>query len=88
MIARSGKGPRASLTRTAAHSPQAKGRLEPAFGTDHERLVKGLRENQVNTLEKANRYLEQVFEPWWEATRTWSNGACTSRLFPGDGQLW
>jgi hypothetical protein len=58
------------ITRTSAHSPQAKGRVERAFGTDQDRLVKGLRENEVSTVEQANRYLEQVYEPWWEATRT------------------
>jgi len=50
-----------------AHSPQAKGRVERAFGTDQDRLVKGLREAQVCTLEAANAFLEKVYEPWWEA---------------------
>ena len=58
------------ITRSSAHSPQAKGRVERAFGTDQDRLVKGLREAQVSSVEQANRYLEQVYEPWWEATRT------------------
>jgi hypothetical protein len=50
-----------------AHSPQAKGRVERAFGTDQDRLVKNLRDKGVRTLEQANRYLEQVYQPWWEA---------------------
>lgn len=58
------------ITRTSAHSPQAKGRVERAFGTDQDRLVKGLREAGVSDVEQANRYLEQVYEPWWEATCT------------------
>ena len=29
--------------------------------------MKGLREAQACTLEQANQYLEQVYEPWWEA---------------------
>lgn len=50
-----------------AHSPQAKGRVERAFETDQDRLVKGLREAKVCTLERANAYLEKVYEPWWDA---------------------
>ena len=49
----------------AAHSPQAKGRVERSFQTAQDRLVKGLRVAQVKTLEEANRYLEQEFLPWW-----------------------
>lgn len=49
----------------AAHSPQAKGRIERSFGTAQDRLVKGLRVAGVHTLEQANRYLQQEFVPWW-----------------------
>lgn len=49
----------------AAHSPQAKGRVERSFGTAQDRLVKGLRVAGVKTLEQANRYLEEEFLPWW-----------------------
>jgi hypothetical protein len=49
----------------AAHSPQAKGRIERCFGTLQNRLVKGLRQAGVGTLEQANRYLEQEFLPQW-----------------------
>jgi transposase len=52
----------------AAHSPQAKGRVERGFGTAQDRLVKGLRVAHVNTLEKANAYLENEFLPWWNQT--------------------
>ena len=41
----------------AAHSPQAKGRVERGFGTAQDRLVKGLRVAQVKTLGAANAYL-------------------------------
>jgi hypothetical protein len=50
---------------TAAHSPQAKGRVERSFQTAQDRLVKGLRVAQAKTLERANRYLEAEFLPWW-----------------------
>jgi hypothetical protein len=49
----------------AAHSPQAKGRVERSFGTAQDRLVKGLRVTGAFTLEQANRYLETEFLPWW-----------------------
>jgi hypothetical protein len=49
----------------AAHSPQAKGRVERFFGTAQDRLVKGLRQAGASSLEEANRYLEQVYLPLW-----------------------
>jgi hypothetical protein len=49
----------------AAHSPQAKGRIERSFGTAQDRLVKGLRVAEASTLEQANRYLDKEFLPWW-----------------------
>jgi biotin operon repressor len=52
----------------AAHSPQAKGRVERGFLTAQDRLVKGLRVAGVTTLEQANHYLETEFLPWVNAT--------------------
>ena len=49
----------------AAHSPQAKGRIERAFQTTQDRLVKGLRQVGAKDLETANAYLEKVFLPLW-----------------------
>jgi hypothetical protein len=49
----------------AAHSPQAKGRVERFFGTAQDRLVKGLRKVGARNREQANRYLEQVYLPLW-----------------------
>ena len=49
----------------AAHSPQAKGRIERFFGTAQDRLVKGLRKAGARTREAANQYLEQVYLPVW-----------------------
>jgi len=54
----------------AAHSPQAKGRIERGFGTAQDRLVKGLRVAGATTLEQANAYLEYEFLPWWNQTLT------------------
>ena len=50
----------------AAHSPQAKGRVERFFGTAQDRLVKGMRLAGVSTLEQANIHLEQQYLKWWE----------------------
>ena len=41
-----------------AHSPQAKGRIERAFGTLQDRLVKEMRLKGIATKEEANDYLE------------------------------
>ncbi len=53
------------ITWIAAHSPQAKGRVERSFGTAQDRLVKGLRVAGACTMEDASRYLEEEFLPWW-----------------------
>lgn len=54
------------IERITAHSPQAKGRVERHFQTAQDRLVKGLRLAGANTLETANRYLEEQYLPLWE----------------------
>lgn len=54
----------------AAHSPQAKGRVERSFQTAQDRLVKGLRVAGVKTLDQANAYLESEYLPEWEAKFT------------------
>jgi len=54
----------------AAHSPQAKGRVERNFGTAQDRLVKGMRVAGVKTIEQANEYLTQDYLAWWEREMT------------------
>jgi helix-turn-helix protein len=49
----------------AAHSPQAKGRIERAFQTAQDRLVKGLRQVGAHDLETANQYLPRIYLPLW-----------------------
>ena len=49
----------------AAHSPQAKGRIERSFQTAQDRLVKGLRRVGAKDLESANTYLGKVLVPLW-----------------------
>lgn len=46
-----------------ARSPQAKGRIERLFGTLQDRLIKELRLEEINTVEEANRFLEEIFIP-------------------------
>jgi transposase len=56
------------ITWIAAHSPQAKGRVERSFDTAQDRLVKQMRVAGVKTLRQANAYLEEEFLPWWNQT--------------------
>jgi transposase-like protein len=46
-----------------AHSPQAKGRVERAFGTLQDRLEKLFHYDGVKTVEEANEYLETIYIP-------------------------
>lgn len=55
-----------------ANSPQAKGRVERAWGTAQDRLVKELRLAGARTMEEANAVLERTFLPWF-------NRRCTVR---------
>ena len=58
------------ITWIAAHSPQAKGRVERNFGTAQDRLVKGMRVAGVKTIEPANEYLTNDYLVWWEREMT------------------
>jgi hypothetical protein len=60
----------------AAHSPQAKGRIERGFGTAQDRWVKGLRVAGAQTREEANLYLVSEFLPWWNRTLTVLPASC------------
>lgn len=46
-----------------AHSPQGKGRVERAFGTLQDRLVKEMRLAGISTVESANAFLRETFIP-------------------------
>lgn len=46
-----------------ANSPQAKGRVERLFGTLQDRLIKELRLAGIQTIDGANRFLEDIFIP-------------------------
>jgi transposase len=47
----------------AAHSPQAKGRVERNHGVDQDRLIKELRLAGISTIEAANEFLQKVYLP-------------------------
>jgi hypothetical protein len=49
----------------AAHSPQAKGRVERSFQTDQDRMIKQLRLAKVKTMSEANVFLEKEYWPEW-----------------------
>jgi transposase len=50
----------------AAHSPQAKGRIERLFGTLQDRLVKEMRLAGIDSIATANHFLETHFLAKWE----------------------
>src|SRR5256886_8327916 len=50
----------------AAHSPQAKGRIERLFETLQDRLVKEMRLAGIDSIAAANHFLEMRFLPAWE----------------------
>jgi hypothetical protein len=66
----------------AAHSPQAKGRVERCFGTLQDRLVKGLRKAVARTREEANQYLEQEFLKEWNERFTVPAGSAADAHRP------
>jgi len=50
----------------AAHSPQAKGRVERSHQTDQDRLIKEMRLKGIATVAAANRFLKEVYLPQME----------------------
>jgi len=50
----------------AAHSPQAKGRIERLFETLQDRLVKEMRLAGIDSIAAANHFLQTHFLPEWE----------------------
>jgi hypothetical protein len=72
-----------------ALSPQAKGRVERLFETLQDRLIKELRLAGICSLTGANRFLEDVFLPWWEERFTVAPASAVDahRLLPEDADL-
>jgi transposase len=55
------------ITHIPSYSPEARGRMERAFGTLQSRLPPELRLAKIATVEAANRYLKQEFVPDYNA---------------------
>ena len=67
----------------AANTPQAKGRIERLFETLQDRLVKEMRLLKINTIEAGNRFLKDIFIPWYNsryAVIPGSNNNCHRKL--------
>ena len=48
-----------------ANSPQAKGRVERRFGNLQDRLIKEMRLSNIDSIEEANVYANELFIPWF-----------------------
>lgn len=48
-------------------NPRAKGRIERLWRTFQDRLLKELRKNKISTIEEANRYINDIFLPRYNA---------------------
>jgi hypothetical protein len=72
-----------------ALSPQAKGRVERLFQTLQDRLIKELRLAGICSMAEANRFLDEVFIPWWETrfTVTAATDADAHRRLPAELDL-
>ncbi len=55
------------ITMIAAYSPEARGRSERAFGTHQGRLPQELRAAGITDMQAANRYLDEVYRPAFNA---------------------
>lgn len=69
----------------AAHSPQAKGRVERGFATAQDRLVKGMRLDGISTIRDANEYLDQKFVRLWNRRFTVKAASDTDAHRPLNG---
>jgi transposase len=69
----------------AAYSPQARGRSERAFKTHQDRLVKELELHGITTMEEANKYLEKVYRPAFNARFTEKSAEEGSAFVPWIG---
>jgi hypothetical protein len=72
-----------------ALSPQAKGRVERLFETLQDRLIKEMRVAGISCIEDANRFLQEVFIPFWKRRFTVEPEEATDahRPLPSDVDL-
>lgn len=71
-----------------ANSPQGKGRIERAFDTLQDRLIPELRLKNINDMESANYFLQEIFIPqFWQNTITVNAKNIISDFVPVPEQL-
>lgn len=66
----------------ATSSAPSKGRVERSFRTCQDRLTSELRLAGIKRMENANRYLEQIFRPYWNQNFVVEPQARSSRFRP------
>ena len=59
-----------NITLITANSPQAKGRIERLFGFFQDRLINEMRLHNIKTYDAANKFLENIFLPWYNKEYT------------------
>lgn len=59
-----------NITLILANSPQAKGRIERSFGFLQDRLIKEMRLAGIKNYNEANKFLKDVFLPWYNQKYT------------------
>jgi hypothetical protein len=72
----------------AAHSPQAKGRIERLFETLQDRLVKEMRLAGIDSIAAANHFLETRFLPQWEERFTAPSPSLEEKTMEADISIW
>lgn len=66
-----------------ANSAQGKGRIERSFNTFQDRLIPELRLQNINDMQSANRYLQDIFIPeFWQKTLIVNAKNVTSEFVP------
>ncbi len=70
------------IEQIAAYSPEARGRSERMFRTHQERLVKELALEGITTMDAANRYLNEVYQPGFNQRFTVSAAETGSAFVP------
>lgn len=76
------------ITLIAALSPQAKGRIERVWRTFQDRLIPELRVAGIQSMEDANRYLEESFLPqYWQERCTVKPRSDETRYRPLDKRI-
>jgi len=76
-----------AITLIPANSPQAKGRIEVLFRLFQDRLIKEMRLAKVKNYTQTNKFLIQIFLPWYNAKYSHKNVESTYLPLPPDKNL-